>query len=269
LKYTHQGGVSVTARRRGDKVWLEVRDTGIGIAPEQLNRIFEEFYQVDNPGRDRARGLGIGLSIVRRLSHLMSHPIVVHSRPGRGTHFRIVLPQAEAALTSSTDLLLEELEAPERHRLAAPNLPGPVLLIDDEAEIRLAMTALLRAHSVDVVAVTDESHAVDALMHPDAKSSPFSMLLCDYRLADGADGLEVGLRLLERFQLDIPLLLITGETAPQQLRRAQSSGVPMLFKPVSAATLLQAMAELASTTKVRTRSFSPATRYVRARSPFP
>ncbi|WP_235944059.1 ATP-binding response regulator [Variovorax boronicumulans] len=266
LKYTHEGGVSVVARRRGDKVWLEVRDTGVGIAPEQLSRIFEEFYQVDNPGRDRARGLGIGLSIVQRLSHLMSHPIEVHSRPGRGTHFRVVLPQAKAAITAPAELLLDELEIPAHRSLAAPNLHGPVLLIDDEAEIRLAMAALLRAHAVDVVAVTDESHAVEALTHPDAKSRPFSMLLCDYRLADGGDGLEVGLRLLERFQLDIPLLLITGETAPQQLRRAQSSGVPMLFKPVSAAALLQAMAELTSVTG-QTRIFSPATRYFRDPSP--
>lgn len=266
LKYTHEGGVSVVARRRGDKVWLEVRDTGVGIAPEQLSRIFEEFYQVDNPGRDRARGLGIGLSIVQRLSHLMSHPIEVHSRPGRGTHFRVVLPQAEAAITAPAELLLDELEMPAHRSLSAPNLPGPVLLIDDEAEIRLAMAALLRAHAVDVVAVTDESHAVEALTHPDAKSLPFSMLLCDYRLADGGDGLEVGLRLLERFQLDIPLLLITGETAPQQLRRAQSSGVPMLFKPVSAAALLQAMAELTSVTG-QARIFSPATRYFRDPSP--
>lgn len=247
-------------------MWLEVRDTGVGIAPEQLSRIFEEFYQVDNPGRDRARGLGIGLSIVQRLSHLMSHPIEVHSRPGRGTHFRVVLPQAEAAITAPAELLLDELEMPAHRSLAAPNLPGPVLLIDDEAEIRLAMAALLRAHAVDVVAVTDESHAVEALTHPDAKSLPFSMLLCDYRLADGGDGLEVGLRLLERFQLDIPLLLITGETAPQQLRRAQSSGVPMLFKPVSAAALLQAMAELTSVTG-KARIFSPATRYFRDPSP--
>ncbi len=268
LKYTQEGGVTVVARRRADKVWLEVRDTGVGIAPEQLSRIFEEFYQIDNPGRDRARGLGIGLSIVKRLSHLMSHPIEVHSRPGRGTHFRVVLPQVDAAITAPADLLLDELENPTHRSLAVPNLPGPVLLIDDEAEIRLAMAALLRAHAVDVVAVTDESHAVEALTHPDAKSSPFSMLLCDYRLADGGDGLEVGLRLLERFQLDIPLLLITGETAPQQLRRARSSGVPMLFKPVSAAALLQAMAELTSITG-RARNFSPSARYFRDPSPFP
>ncbi|MDP9606299.1 UNVERIFIED_ORG: signal transduction histidine kinase/FixJ family two-component response regulator [Variovorax paradoxus] len=246
LKYTHKGGVSVTARARGEAVRVEVRDTGIGIATEQLERIFEEFYQVDNPGRDRARGLGIGLSIVKRLSRLLAHPVTVHSRFGRGTRFRLVVPAAEQIDEPQTDLLLQDLEAPVRHRFAAPELHGRLLLIDDEAEIRAAMTELLNAYSVDVLAVADEAQAVAALSSPDAKQRPFAMLLCDYRLAGGEDGLEAGLRLRERFHLDVPLLLITGETSPERLQRARASGVPMLFKPVSAATLLQAVADLAA-----------------------
>ncbi|WP_408908511.1 sensor histidine kinase, partial [Variovorax paradoxus] len=96
LKYTASGGVTVIARDRGETVWIEVRDTGIGIAPEQSGRIFEEFYQVDNPGRDRSHGLGIGLSIVQRLSRLLGHPVQMHSRLGRGTHFRLVVQAANA-----------------------------------------------------------------------------------------------------------------------------------------------------------------------------
>ena len=246
LKYTHQGGVSVTARSRGEVVWVEVCDTGIGIASEQLDRIFEEFYQVDNPGRDRARGLGIGLSIVKRLSRLLTHPVTVRSRLGRGTRFRLIVPAAEPVDEPQTDLLLLDLEAPVRHRFAAPELHGRILLIDDEAEIRVAMTELLNAYSVKVLAVADEAQAAEALASPDAKLHPFAMMLCDYRLAGGEDGLEVGLRLRERFDLDIPLLLITGETSPERLQRARASDIPMLFKPVSAATLLQAMADLAA-----------------------
>jgi signal transduction histidine kinase len=95
LKYTTRGGVTVTARERGGAVWIEVRDSGIGIAPEQSSRVFEEFYQINNPGRDRSRGLGIGLSIVQRLSRLLGHPAQMHSRPGRGTFFRVVLPAVD------------------------------------------------------------------------------------------------------------------------------------------------------------------------------
>jgi len=245
LKYTRHGGVTVTALVRGDSVWIEVRDTGIGVAPGQLERIFEEFYQIGNPGRDRSRGLGIGLSIVQRLSQLLAHPVQVRSRPGRGTRFRLLVPRAEATSESPTDLLLQDLESPVRHRFAVPDLRGRILLIDDELEIRQAMTALLGAYSLDVVAVADEVAAAEVLTHPDAQAKPFALLLCDFRLADGVDGLDVGLRLRERFQLDAPLLLITGETAPERLQRVRASGVPVLFKPVSAATLLQAMAELA------------------------
>jgi signal transduction histidine kinase/CheY-like chemotaxis protein len=246
LKYTRHGGVTVTALPRGNLVWIEVRDTGIGVPPGQLDRIFEEFYQIGNPGRDRSRGLGIGLSIVQRLSQLLDHPVQVRSRPGRGTRFRLRVPTAEASPDSPTDLLLRDLESPVRHRFAVPDLRGRILLIDDESEIRQAMTVLLHAYSLDIVAVADEAAAVEVLTHPDAQAKPFALLLCDYRLAEGVDGLDVGLRLRECFQPDASLLLITGETAPERLQHVRASGVPVLFKPVSAATLLQTMAELAS-----------------------
>ncbi|MFT4194248.1 sensor histidine kinase, partial [Ottowia sp.] len=97
LKYTPRGGVLVLARARGAQVWIDVVDTGIGIAPEHQEPVFAEFYQVGNPGRDRSRGLGMGLSIVRRLSLLLGHPVQLHSRPGRGSRFRVVLPAAPAA----------------------------------------------------------------------------------------------------------------------------------------------------------------------------
>ncbi|RYF62137.1 MAG: hybrid sensor histidine kinase/response regulator, partial [Comamonadaceae bacterium] len=238
IKYTARGGVSVKVSPRDSNVWVDVTDSGIGIAPEQTTRIFEEFYQVDNPGRDRARGLGIGLSIVQRLSRLLDHPVQVHSRQGRGTRFRVQLPIAEAVDHTCTDRLLQGLESQVHRRLVAPELGGRVLLIDDESEIRVAMTELLRAFDVDVVAVANEAQAIDVLTSPDAMARPFVMLLCDYRLADGVDGLETGVRLCERFFPPSSLLLITGETSPERLLKARASGVPMLFKPVSAATLL-------------------------------
>lgn len=249
LKYTQRGGVSVTARSRGSVVWIDVTDTGIGIAPEQTSRVFEEFYQVDNPGRDRARGLGIGLSIVKRLSRLLDHPVRVHSRQGRGTRFSVQLPLAEAVDHAATDLLLQGLESQVRHRLVAPDLGGRVLLIDDEAEIRVAMTELLRAYGIEVVAVADETQAIEVLTSAEAKARPFVILLCDYRLADGADGLEAGLRLCGRFLPSSSLLLITGETSPERLLSARASGVPMLFKPVSATALLRTMDAVVSAGK--------------------
>jgi signal transduction histidine kinase len=246
LKYTASGGVTVMARDRGETVWIEVRDTGIGIAPEQSGRIFEEFYQVDNPGRDRSHGLGIGLSIVQRLSRLLGHPVQMHSRLGRGTHFRLVVQAANAqasALAGPFPPQAAAADAEEQRRRGAARLPARVLLLDDEQEIREAMTGLLRSHAVEAQAVGDEASAARALAQARGEGRPFELLLCDYRLADGADGLDAGLRLSRAGDVATPLLLITGETSPDRLLRVRESRVPVLFKPVVANRLLEAMSE--------------------------
>jgi signal transduction histidine kinase/ActR/RegA family two-component response regulator len=242
IKYSPQGGVLVVARARGASVWIDVVDTGIGIAPDQLDPIFNEFYQVNNPGRDRAQGLGIGLSIVRRLSDLLRHPVQVYSRPGRGSRFRILLPSAPAQPPSgATATTLSAL--PQTH--SAPlDLPRHVLLIDDEADIGDAMTALLTSHGIRLHAVHDETQAAAAFGIAAREGTGFDAMLCDYRLANGADGLDAALRLRQRFNPDLPVLLITGETAPARLQRVRELGVPVLFKPVAAEALLAALAKI-------------------------
>ncbi len=95
LRYTERGAISLACREQGPHVRVEVSDTGIGIAPDQLGRIFEEFYQVGNPERDREWGFGLGLSIVRRLSNVLDHPVLVSSVPGKGSTFAVLVPRAE------------------------------------------------------------------------------------------------------------------------------------------------------------------------------
>jgi CheY-like chemotaxis protein len=244
IKYTQRGGVLVVARPhrpgagKSAEVWIEVYDSGIGIAPEQQSRVFEEFYQVGNPGRDRSLGLGIGLSIVKRLSQLLAHPVELHSVPGRGTRFRLRLPAArpQPAAVFAADLTLPPL----RPRLPA-RLPHRVLVLDDEADVREAMSRLLHAHGIEVEVAATRAEAVAALKNSVEGLNPFALLICDFRLADGVDGLRVGQTLSQHF-FDVPLLLITGETAPERLQRVREAGVPVLFKPVSAERLLQAMA---------------------------
>lgn len=241
IKYTQHGGVLIVARQRhrtSQEVWIEIHDTGIGIAPEQQTRVFEEFYQVGNPGRDRSLGLGIGLSIVKRLSLLLGHPVELRSVPGRGTRFRLRIaaayPQARTAFAAEPTLPSQPWQAPL-------HLPKRVLVLDDEADVREAMSRLLESHGIVAVPVATEAEAVAALQSSVLAQQPFDLLLCDFRLADGVDGLEIGLALSQRL-FGIPLLLITGETAPEQLLRVRAAGVPVLFKPVSAERLLQAMA---------------------------
>jgi signal transduction histidine kinase len=189
IKYTTQGGVLVVARQRDHTVWIDVRDTGIGIAPEQREQIFDEYYQGHNPGRDRSQGLGIGLSIVRRLSTLLDHPVLVQSRAGHGTRFRIVVPTAPARQNSAAPPhLLSKLDFVNTlPPLEDSDLPQRVLLIDDELDIGDALTALLGSYGVALQVVRDEAGAQAALKQAAAQGLHYDALLCDYRLGDGAD----------------------------------------------------------------------------------
>lgn len=246
IKYTRSGGILLVARQRpsageraAPEVWVEVYDTGIGITPLQQSRVYEEFYQVCNPGRDRALGLGIGLSIVARLSRLLTHPLELRSHPGRGTRFRVRLPQSDATCPLPTPHQIPAALSP-----ASARLPHRVLVLDDEADIRDAMQQLLGTHGILTITAADEMQAMSALASARAAQTPFDLLICDFRLAHGVDGLDLGQSLAHGFA-PLPLLLITGETSPERLQRVRDAGVPVLFKPVSSERLLQTIALIA------------------------
>ena len=242
IKYTPQGGVVVVARRRGTQVCIDVHDTGIGIEPQHLDRVFDEYYQVDNPGRDRSKGLGMGLAIVRRLATLLGHDIEVSSRPGRGTRFRVVLPEAAAPGVAADG----PVGGAERGAL-----PQRVLLLDDELDIGLAVRALLGAHGIHTTVVQHEAEADAALDAARAAGQPYQALLCDYRLAGGTDGLDAALRLRARAGGGLQVLIVTGETSPERLQRVRDSGLPVLYKPASAEALLAALTDVTSGREVR------------------
>lgn len=233
LKYTPKGGVLVVARRRRQQVWIEVRDTGVGIPPGQQERIFDEFYQLDNPGRDRTKGLGIGLSIVRRLSRLLGHPVQVMSSPGRGSCFRVVLPSAAAAHHGSG---VFDAQRSGMYQ-AFGRLPRRVLALDNETDILDAVTSFLAAYDIQVEGVTSILAARRAL-NLDAKG--FDLLMCDLRLSAGEDGLEFALEMRLRMP-SLKVLMVTGETAPDNLQRVRDSGFSVLFKPLTPGTLLDAL----------------------------
>ena len=236
IKYTARGGVLVLARRRQGQACIEVHDTGIGIAPEQQKFIYQEFYQVNNPGRDRALGLGIGLSIVARLSQLLGHRLQLDSSPGHGSRFGLYLPLAQTPVGS--DLTLAA--AVNHYTPFLPPPAQPILILDDEAEARIAMCELLLSHGVRAQAASTEAEAAAMLQAAQAKGQPFAQLICDLRLAHGADGLRAALALARRFA-PLALLLVTGETAPERLRYVRATGLPVLFKPVNTQLLLAAI----------------------------
>lgn len=237
LKYTKQGGVLVVVRRRKTKAWIEVRDTGIGIPAEQQERIFDELYQLDNPGRERHKGLGIGLAIVRRLSRLLDHPVTVNSRVGRGSCFRVELP---LALPDKSAAALHDLRS-HIHR-SLDMLPRRILVLDNEVDIVHALASFLKPYDIEVVGVADTQAARGALGEASADQG-YDLLLCDWRLSAGEDGLEFLLETRRRLP-DMPLLLMTGETDPENLIRVRDTGVAAVFKPVTPNALLDAFIAL-------------------------
>jgi CheY-like chemotaxis protein len=208
---------------------IEVWDTGRGIPPTHVQRVFEEFFQLDNPERDRAKGLGLGLAIVRRLAGLLGHKVSISSQPGRGSVFSIDVPLAEAA----------QFVAPSQN--AGATRHGLILVIDDETAIQEGMRSLLQGwgHSVLCGGSGEEilAQARTVTARPD-------LIICDYRLRGGETGAQVIDRLRQTYFHQIPALLITGDTAPDRLEEAAGSGLLLLHKPVANSRLRAAVNNL-------------------------
>ena len=232
VHYTDRGGVLLSARVRGGAVRVRVQDSGIGIAPQRQAEVFQEFVQLHNPERDRAKGLGLGLAIVRRLVDLLEVPLALHSVPGRGTCFTLRLPLAPLSAV--------EPEAPQQPAASpATATPGDlVLVVDDDAEIRSAMADLLAGWGLRVIAAAGMAELQPQLM---ALTAPPRLAICDYRLRGDETGLAVAEELQTLFNDELPIILITGDTAADRLRDARASGHVLLHKPVSPQALQMAM----------------------------
>ncbi len=232
LKFTQRGGVVVLARTRASHISIEVWDSGPGIDPYELPRIFDEFYQVGNRERDRAMGLGMGLAIVRRLSKLMNVPLSVQSRVGRGTVFKLLVPSALAVPTVVT--------TPEPTIIAFRALAGScVLIVDDEENVRVSTQAALRLYGLHVVVADSVSQAHEVTQQLQAQGIRLDALITDFRLRDGEDGITLTHELRAMLGRHLPTLLITGDTAPERVRQAQESGLRTLYKPVKIQNLVE------------------------------
>lgn len=227
VRYTEKGGIILGCRARNDKLLIEVWDSGVGITPDQRQRIFEEFYQIGNPERSSHKGLGLGLSIVRRLVHLLGTEIGLVSRPGRGTVFRFALPRGHAAMIDrGTD---------ERGARAPTDLCGRlIVVIDDESTIVEGMRALLVGWGAEVICSTT---GIDVLKRVHRAGRLPDLIIADYRLAEAETGTRVIERLRQELDPEIPAILITGSTTPKRVEEAKSYGYELLVKPVLPAKL--------------------------------
>ncbi|HEX5355918.1 MAG TPA: ATP-binding protein [Aquabacterium sp.] len=235
IRYTHSGGVLVAARRRGKhRLRIEVWDTGIGIAPDQLDRIFEEFYQVGNSARDRNRGIGLGLAIVRRTASILGEQVSVKSRVGRGSCFAIELP-----LNLVAHKRAEVVEAPSQP------LTGRVIwLVEDDMLLRRAIGEMLHSWGARTRSWPDGESLLDELptiMENSEDEDLPDTLITDYRLP-GINGLHLVQTLgvhMRAHGKNLQTLIISGDTDPAEIARLSASGLEVLSKPFRSERLLE------------------------------
>jgi signal transduction histidine kinase len=234
VRYTNAGSIAIICSSHGGKVRVAVQDTGIGISWHQQETVFEEFKQVGNAGRDRTKGLGLGLAIVRRLCRLLGVPITLVSAVGQGSTFSIDLPLATGQAAEAT---------PDMTRAAdAESFYGKmVVVVDDEESILDAMRALIEQWGCLVVTAASSDEAIAKLAG--AGRLP-NALICDWQLRKNESGFDVIRTLREEFNHGIPALLITGDTSPERLQETQASGLPVLYKPLKAGALRAALGQL-------------------------
>lgn len=226
VRYTNVGEIRITCRAASTDIRIEVKDTGIGIAHDQHSEIFSEFYQIGNPERDRTKGLGLGLAIVRRIADLLRLPVGVESELHRGASFFVVVPKGDASRVEQLNTV--EIAQPE-------NLAGlSVLVIDDDAAVRDSMRTLLSVWKCHVVTAGDATQAItlarEAFGCPDA-------LVVDYRLREERSGTQAIAQVRAEFQAEIPALIVSGDTAPERLREVAESGHVLIHKPAPPAAL--------------------------------
>jgi signal transduction histidine kinase len=236
LKFTSQGSVTLRAgpapAARGGRVMVAVVDTGPGIAESEQERVFEEFYQIENAARDRNQGLGLGLSIVQRTASLLGAGLRLDSPAGQGT-------------TVELDLPAHTVGPPSSHQVAAAPavevgmLRGlKVMLVDDEAEIRHSLQGLLLQLGCDVRCAAGQ---VQAVAHLDEGFVP-EVLLVDHRLR-GERGTEVIASLRARLG-PVAAVLVTGDTEPALIQAAREAGHQVVHKPVQGPVLAGLLLEL-------------------------
>jgi len=234
IRYTDRGKVVLGARRSAHGVRIEVWDSGRGIPKDKHREIFQEFRQLDNPQRDRRKGLGLGLAIVERLVKLLDHPLELRSQLGKGSMFAVSVPRGRRE-----DFVPGEADGQiVVDRDVANSL---ILVVDDEPDVRESMTTLLGRWRCEVVAAESCEEMLQKLIY--VQRIP-DLIVSDYRLKEGENGIDVVARLREEFNAQVPALLITGDTGIEQLREAEESGLHVLHKPLNPSRLRALIANL-------------------------
>ena len=227
MRYTDSGYVRLVATDKQGGIELTITDTGRGISECNQSLIFDEFHQLHNPERDRNKGLGLGLSICKRLAELIGTEIKVSSAVGKGSQFSFIVDKAANDVVPSAIYA----EQPKNESLLDDKV---IMVIDDEEDIRDAMSELLvRWGASKLICCSDGEEVTRAL----ANRQDLDLILADYRLRNNTNGVDLINQIRENFSKAIPAILITGDTGPDALNNIRRSGTPFIHKPIKPAKL--------------------------------
>lgn len=225
VRYTLDGRILVGCRRRGSNVEFCVLDTGIGIAAQDVPFIFQEFRQVDNPERDRRKGMGLGLAICERVANLLHTTVQVQSEKGRGSCFSFVQPMRDAEIAAPVVEAKRELKS----------LRGcHILFVEDALDVQTATKYLLESWGCTPIIVPTLEAAQTELRQSQIKPDA---IIADYRLRDGENGAEVIQCLRDEFGQDIAAAIVSGNAAPELLNEMRAKGLDLLRKPIMSMSL--------------------------------
>ena len=233
IRYTESGRVLMGCRRRGDTVRIEVWDTGIGIPPDRLDSIFEEYYQVGNPARDRSRGLGLGLALVTRIARLLGHTIDCSSTLGGGSMFSVEVPIGEAGRT---------VAAGAEEGSGKPSLAGRSVLVVEDDNLGLnAMRLWLESHGANVNAAKNGSAVIESVAED---GFDCDLVIADHRLPQGDTGAGIVRRVRSALGRDVPAIIVTGDTSADIRVEAENNGCRFARKPIDPDHLMALIGEV-------------------------
>ncbi len=237
MKYTPKGKILLGCRRRAGVVSIEIWDTGIGIAEDQIGSIFNEFHQIGNTERARSRGLGLGLSIVQRLAKLLDHQITVRSKPGKGSVFAIAIKPPPAGERGPAEPASDAKEI----KIGRANRPGKLLVVEDDPDVQSLLEQLLKEDGHHVISAADGAAALElvtkGLIEPD-------VVLTDFNLPGALNGLQVAAQLREKLHAALPVIILTGDISTETLRDISRQKCVQLNKPVKLYELTQTIQNL-------------------------
>ncbi len=236
LKYTDQGYVRISQDEEADGVVISVGDSGIGIAEDKIERIFDEYFQVD-PRSGPRLGVGLGLAIVREVSRLLGYRVTVTSKIGEGTRIMVHIPR-QKLMADAVPKPAAQATAPAR---PAP-LSGRLILLEDNPTVRAATELFLTLEGYHTLSAGSAKEALDLAQ----QLLPGDILVADYRLGDSLTGLDVLQRLRQALAWELPAVLLSGDLeSVVRVVKAPIAACRFLSKPVDTDALTAAIAELA------------------------